>query len=137
DLVLDYDAVSPLAQTEGWIASGLNGGTWDGNGLITSQPAALNQLTTLGIAEASNVLGLGAGDTAVFSGFTVDSTSVLVKYTYAGDANLDGTINADDYAAIDFYSPQAGASGYFNGDFNHDGAINADDYSLIDFNNSS
>ena len=83
------------------------------------------------------MLGLGATETGLFGGATVDGSSVLIKYTYAGDGNLDGEINADDYASIDFYAGTPGASGYGNGDFNYDGVINADDYSLIDFNNNS
>jgi hypothetical protein len=56
---------------------------------------------------------------------------VLVKYTWDGDANLDGVVNADDYFQIDSgYITQA--KGYQNGDFNYDDIINADDYFLID-----
>jgi hypothetical protein len=56
-------------------------------------------------------------------------------YTYGGDANLDGTLNGDDYFAIDDHINQAGvAFGYINGDFNYDGDINGDDYFIIDNN---
>jgi hypothetical protein len=55
-------------------------------------------------------------------------------YTYAGDANLDGVINPDDYANISFNDPNPNASGYTNGDFNYDAEINADDFAVIDFN---
>ena len=114
DLVLDYDGGSPRTALSNWIASGRADGTWAGFGIVTSESAAQSDLTTLGISEAADALGLAAGDTAVFSGVTVDSTAVLIKYTYGGDANLDGAINADDYAAIDFYQNQPGASGYWN-----------------------
>ena len=59
---------------------------------------------------------------------------VIVKYTYAGDANLDGFISAGDYSAIDFNVAAPGTSAWSNGDFNFDGLISADDYSAIDFN---
>ena len=69
------------------------------------------------------------------TGQAVDATSVLVKYTYGGDANLDGTLNGDDYFQIDSHSNQSGSVfGYFNGDFNLDGEINGDDYFIIDSN---
>ena len=59
------------------------------------------------------------------------ATDVLAKYTWTGDANLDGVVNADDYFQIDSgFITQKG--GYYNGDFNYDGVINADDYFLID-----
>jgi len=120
DLVVDYSGASPIGSwtgsaydgITGLIQSGRNGGAWNGNGIITS--AASANLTTLGVAEV-------AGD-------------VVVKFTYAGDANLDGKINVDDYGRIDFNVNLPGASGWFNGDFNYDGKINVDDYGVIDFN---
>ncbi|MCY2953149.1 MAG: choice-of-anchor D domain-containing protein [Planctomycetota bacterium] len=60
-----------------------------------------------------------------------DVNAIFAQYTYTGDANLDGLINADDYFLIDSgYITQA--KGYHNGDFNYDGIVNADDYFLID-----
>ena len=56
-----------------------------------------------------------------------------MKYTYAGDMNLDGKINVDDYGRIDFNVPLHN-SGWVNGDLNYDGKINVDDYGIIDFN---
>ena len=58
---------------------------------------------------------------------------MLVKFTYGGDANLDGKINVDDYGRIDF-NVNLGTTGWYNGDFNYDGKINVDDYGIIDFN---
>jgi hypothetical protein len=55
-------------------------------------------------------------------------------YTWGGDANLDGTLNGDDYFQIDDHVNQSGAFGYQNGDFNYDGLINGDDYFIIDNN---
>jgi hypothetical protein len=58
---------------------------------------------------------------------------VLVKFSYDGDANGDGLIDADDYFRIDsgFLSPPPDIL-YFHGDFNYDRIIDADDYFLID-----
>ena len=60
----------------------------------------------------------------------------MVMYTWNGDANLSGRVDADDYFQIDSHYGQSGAAnlGYFNGDFNYDGVVNADDYGVIDFN---
>ena len=66
-----------------------------------------------------------------FAGQSVLATDVLVKYSWDGDANLDGIVNADDYFQIDSgYITQA--KGWYNGDFNYDNTVNADDYFLID-----
>jgi hypothetical protein len=143
DMVIDYTGTS--SQIGGWasfkytgvtgyIATGRNGGAWSGVGIRTSQPAAQSSagaLTTLGIGEASAVLGLQDGATTTWSGQTVDATSVLVKYTYAGDANLDGRINGDDYFYIDSgYADRA--TGFAWGDFDYSGSVTSNDYFLID-----
>jgi hypothetical protein len=95
------------------IKSGRSNGTWAGPG-ITSSAAMLNSNGMTGLATGQNDLG-----------------EILVKYTWNGDANLDGLINADDYFQIDSgYVTQS--KGYQNGDFNYDDTINADDYFLID-----
>jgi hypothetical protein len=64
-------------------------------------------------------------------GQSIGVNDVIVKYTWNGDANIDGLVNADDYFLADsgFISQKPG---YYNGDFNYDGVINADDYFLID-----
>ena len=70
-----------------------------------------------------------------FGGLPVSSGDALVMYTWGGDANLDGTLNGDDYFQIDSHFNQDGTIfGYFNGDFNYDGSINGDDYFIIDSN---
>jgi hypothetical protein len=120
-------------------------GTWDGvaydgiTGLIAAgrirSTAAIDDpggLTALAVAEAADVLGLAGGDTALWGFQTVDATSVLVKYSYVGDADLSGAIDAVDYGYIDNYVQFPGAFGYANGDFNYDGIIDAADYGAID-----
>jgi hypothetical protein len=55
-------------------------------------------------------------------------------YTYNGDANLSGRVDADDYFAIDArYNHSGSEFGFARGDFNYDGMINGDDYMLIDY----
>jgi len=119
----------------GYVAAGRRDGGWDGDGIITSMPAAIepSTLTTLGIAPAADAANFGGAQTALWMGQTVDASSVLVKYTRAGDANLDGHISGDDYDVLDSSFSQA-LQGYWRGDFNYDGVINGDDYALTDAN---
>jgi hypothetical protein len=95
-------------------------------------PKAIAGLTTLGVAEAADVLFLSGSATALWEGQTVDATTVIVRYTYAGDADLNGYVDAADYGYIDNYVQFPGTSGYANGDFNYDGVIDAEDYGMID-----
>jgi hypothetical protein len=139
DLVIDYSTLSPVGVwtgsaydgVSGMIASGRNGGAWDGSGIVSS--SATGNLTTLGVADAGELFSISGTQTHLFGDESIDATSVLVKYTYSGDANLDGKIDIDDYGRVDV-SEGVGASGWFNGDFNYDGTINVDDYAIIDVN---
>ena len=63
---------------------------------------------------------------------------MLVKYTYNGDADLNGVVNFDDYSRTDA-GFNSGGSDWFHGDFDYNGHVDFDDYSLIDsaFNTQS
>jgi MYXO-CTERM domain-containing protein len=108
------------------IASGYDGGGWNGNGVLSSISAG-------GVTALGYELNSSAGSTlfSTFDGQAVTSTDVLVKYTYAGDANLDGVVNGSDYTLID-NGLNNSLTGWRNGDFNYDGVVNGDDYTLID-----
>ncbi|HZZ42722.1 MAG TPA: dockerin type I repeat-containing protein [Tepidisphaeraceae bacterium] len=118
-LILDYTGPSPINTLRQYLQSNL---------LISSTAAADPQhRLTLGYAEAST-LGLTS-----FGGLPVDSTSLLTKLTYLGDANLDGKITADDYALLDrSFNKHLADAHWTDGDFNYDGVVNAADYLLID-----
>ena len=131
DAILDYAGSSPLTEVAAWVASGCNGGAWDGAG-IASIAAAADALTAIGVLDNTNPK---VGGKTTFAGNSVDATSVLVKYTYWGDANLDGRVDANDYDVIDrnfLMNPPAGDMGWWTGDFNYDGRIDANDYDRID-----
>jgi hypothetical protein len=140
-LLVDYSVTTPLPTLSGYVSTGKNGGTWNGPGIMTSDPDAqggVTSLATVVAAEASDALGLTTGQTRSFRSQTVDDTTAIVAYVYRGDANLDGKINADDYFAIDSnYNKSGVVTGFIHGDFNEDGLINGDDYAMIDMNYSS
>ena len=63
---------------------------------------------------------------------------IVRKYTYYGDATLDGQVTADDYLVLDANrntAPPAG-SGWIKGDMTNDGSVSADDYLVLDSNRS-
>ncbi|HYO09684.1 MAG TPA: PA14 domain-containing protein [Tepidisphaeraceae bacterium] len=88
------------------------------------------------LARASDVLQIAPTATGTWFGRTVSGGEKLSMYTYAGDANLDGTINGDDYFLLDSNAGRVGAN-WYNGDFNFDGKVDGDDYFLIDSNASA
>ena len=138
DVLIDYTGASPINDIQNAVKLARSGGTWFGKG-ITSGRAANNPAhnTTLCVIEGADYLRMhGAG--TQFHGASVDSTSVLIKYTYYGDANFSGTVNFDDYVATDI-GFNTSLSGWCNGDYNYSGAVDFDDYVLIDtaFNTQS
>jgi hypothetical protein len=60
----------------------------------------------------------------------VDSTAVLVKYVYAGDANLDGTVDTVDFNLLAANFSQSGKN-WTDADFNFDGAVDSVDFNLL------
>jgi hypothetical protein len=116
----------------GYLFTGRAGGTWTGR-RINSSTAAIDSTRNPGLGAIINDSGDGLTPIhTTFAGEPVDANAILVKYTWNGDATLDGVVNADDYALIDAgFASQF--TGYYNGDFNFSGDIpNADDYFLID-----
>src|SRR5439155_15785053 len=80
--------------------------------------------TALGFAEAST-LGYSS-----FSGFAVDSTAILIKYTRYGDANLDGSVDTIDFG---YLAGNFGGSNkqWYQGDFNYDRFVDTVDFGLL------
>ncbi len=114
----------------GRVQSGRGDGSWNGNGIVTSMTdATTSLLTTLAMASAGD-LGVDS-----FDGESVDAGAVLVKYTWGGDADLNGELNGDDYFYIDSNIINNGSVfGFHNGDFDLNGTLDGDDYFIIDAN---
>ena len=113
---------------------GFASGTWQGSGGILSAAAAANSahLTAIGVIQNSATgAASGAALYSTFDGNSSTSADVLVKYTYYGDANLNGKVDASDYSRID-NGYLTHLTGWYNGDFNYDGVVNGSDYTLID-----
>ena len=126
NLVLDYTGASPISTVRNDLKFGYDHGAWNGPGMISST-AATSPGMALGYAEASSLFTTFP---ATFSGQSVDNTSVLVRYTFAGDANLDGTVDTSDFAAMALHF--GGGGQFWNaGDFNYDGVVNALDFNAI------
>ncbi len=124
DLVIDYSGgPSPLATVQNQLKAGYNSGSWTGKGLTSSTAATTASGTTvLGYAEAS---ALFSSFPAMFSGQNIDNTCVLVKYTYYGDANLDGRVDINDLGNL--ATNWQTSNVWTGGDFNYDGFVDVSD----------
>jgi MYXO-CTERM domain-containing protein len=118
DLLLNYTGPSPISALISYLTSGQ----------LTANANLAGLPTYLAIAESSD-LGLTS-----FNGIVIDSTTVIAKYTYVGDANLDGQVDALDYERIDLAIGNSGVFGTAQGDLNYDGTVDALDYEQVDLN---
>jgi hypothetical protein len=136
-LVVDYDgAASPLADVAELVRSGFNAGGphWQGSG-VNSSVAAANVGMAVGYAEASDVLKISGGQTALFGDARVDASSVLVRFTRIGDADLDGVVTFADFQRLEEGLGKSG-QGWSGGDFNYDGLVDDADYKVFYVNYS-
>jgi hypothetical protein len=126
-LILDYTGSSPISTIKSQIATGFASGAWTGSG-IKSTSAAANasslHKTAIGYADASSV------PLSSFGGQSVDPTSLLLRYTAYGDANLDGTVNTSDFTMLGQNFNKSSTFWNF-GDFNYDGTVNALDFNAM------
>jgi hypothetical protein len=124
-----------LASINNYIHSGRNRGAWNGLGIVSSAAAA-NAARNTGLAAILNDNGSGVPLLGTFNGQSVDANAILIKYTYDGDSDLDGDVDADDYARIDAGSAQKNSPGfvasYRTGDLDYSNSVNSDDFFLID-----
>ncbi len=138
-------AAANLATVTSEVAQGYDltrGANWQGSGGITSTTAAAdtNHLTALGVIQNNQSGAPLYGSSTPFDTFSPLPGDTLVKYTYFGDANLDGKVDGSDYSLIDAgYASHGTLTGWYYGDFNYDGVIDGSDYALIDnaFNNQT
>jgi uncharacterized delta-60 repeat protein len=139
DLILhssESERFNDLSRMTGLIKQGFNlGGTlWAGNGITTTAGGnGSSSYAALGvILNDLAAAGGGAGPIyTTFDGESVGANDVLVRKSYFGDADADGSVSTNDYFQIDngFLGSK---TGWINGDFDYDGAVTTNDYFLID-----
>ena len=121
-------ASTPLTTVAGYIRSAYNSGGWNGGGLTGTSAQSTssgNHKTALAYATAAS-LGI-----ASFDGQSVSGGTALVRYTLAGDSNLDGIVNAQDFDALASHYGVSGGGVWTQGDFNYDGTVNTTDFNLL------
>src|SRR5262245_13134792 len=114
DLVIDYTGGSPIQAVRTMLASG---------SLMSGASDASKRPLYADNAQR----GL-----AVFSGQSVDSTSILIKFTYTGDANFDDTVDILDLGLIAaaWQSSNIGSGVVFD----YNGVIDINELGLLAFN---
>jgi hypothetical protein len=97
-----------------------------------------NLVSTTAAADGQHRFAIGYADASIlgvttWGGLYTYPAMAVARVTWLGDANLDGTVDADDYALIDRGLARSVASAHWtDGDFNYDGVVDQNDYLLID-----
>lgn len=108
--VAGFDPAPLIAQ----LSAAHNGGQWNGAGTTL--------LSSTAAADPTDRTAVGYFDGA--EGF-------VLRSTWYGDADGDGTVGPDDYVRLD-RGYAMGLAGWQNGDFDYSGSITPADYLLID-----
>jgi hypothetical protein len=127
DMIIDYAIGYNLAALQARLASGYAGGAWNGQGINSSTAAAAGGATAVGYADSGAIF---SAFPATFAGQPVDATAILLKYTYYGDANLDGTVNLQDFNRLAANFGRS-ARHWSHGDFNFSGNVNLADFNRL------
>ena len=123
-MIVDYTGPSPAASILATVKSAYASNTWTGRGITSSLlPNGGPNVRAIGVTEAS------AFFINSLLGEPVDSTSVLVRYTFAGDVNLDGLVDITDLGALATIWQENGTWG--QGDMNYSGFIDITDLGLL------
>jgi autotransporter-associated beta strand protein len=110
-----YSGASPASSINTQLAT-----SFAANGFVNN--------TQIRSSTATSKLGLGMTD---------DGSNVTVGYTYYGDANVDGTVNALDFNALATNFGAVSGKFWYQGDFNYDGKVNSLDFSALAANFNS
>jgi hypothetical protein len=126
-ILIDYTTGhDPIASIEQWIHNGYYDAPGTAPSIISSDviPDDASSGYSYGIGYADGADGVVAG---------LPSGEIEIMFTLLGDANLDGTVNAEDYTP---FSHNIGQSGMYwdDGDFNYDGTVNSEDYTPFSHN---
>ena len=116
------------AQFRTMITNGRNGGTWNG----TSASGAINS-SLAASTPISDSVGYGLGSEiapSTIGGFSIGANDTLLRYTRDGDADLNGSVNLNDFNRVAANFGQSNKV-WVHGDSNYDGVVNLADFNAL------
>jgi hypothetical protein len=126
DLIIKGGGAAATSIVQSLIKRGFHGGDWLGTGL-TSSTAAEDPTGATAIGFAGNA----ELHRTAFAGVTgLTDNDVLVRYTYTGDSDLNGTTTLDDFTLF-LSGYQSSRGSWFSGDLDYSGLTTLDDFTLF------
>jgi len=123
-LMMNYgQSATPVASIAGYLASGYNGGAWNGSGIISSTVASENA------SQSQLIYSVGYADGAdgIVSGLA--SGQIEIRPTLAGDAKLEGNVGFGDFQVLAQYFNSPG--GWDEGNFIYGTTVDFGDFQLL------
>lgn len=125
-IAIRVNSIDPYNTIRNYVISGYNGGAWNGDGIISGAIASdPTGFSAVGYARVSDI----SLSMTSFMGQAVDSNDVVVRYTVAGDADLNAIVTISDFARLASSFNTTGD--WIKGDFNYDGLVNISDFALL------
>jgi hypothetical protein len=123
-VAIDYKDASILPTIRDLIVTGRNAGAWNGVG-IDSSAAASNPLTGVGYADTA------VGGAGMFGDQSVDGDTILLRHTWLGDSNVDGTVSSLDFNALLAGYGKTADAHWYEGDFDYNRKVNSIDFNWL------
>jgi hypothetical protein len=116
-------AANPASFIQQALATGYNGGAW--NGVATASAGAIAS------SAAAGIFGVGYADSADGVVIGQPANTIEVRYTVAGDANLDRAVDYGDALILQAHYNASGTPAWDTGNFNYDSIIDSTDALLL------
>jgi hypothetical protein len=126
DLIVGSGGPGPITTL---VKGAFHNGAWDQPGITSSSARNSGHKTGLAVVSAADFISTTGSNS--LDGMPVTAGSTVVKYTYAGDASLDGTVNINDFNKLAANFGTASNASWVQGDFNYDGVVNLLDLNAI------
>ena len=122
-ILIDYGSgPDPIASIKQWIANGFSDGE-----TVGAQPAIISSDIAADDTASGFSYGIGYADGKDGAIAGLPSGEIEIMFTLLGDANLDGTVNSEDFTPFSNNLNGSGRS-WDQGDFNYDGSVNTEDF---------
>jgi hypothetical protein len=124
EMLVNYgSSPDPISTIQSYLATGYNGGAWNGTGIISSAVSSANS------TQSALMYSVGYADGS--DGLTgVPSGEIEILPTLAGDAKLLGNVNFGDFQLLAQYFGHSSTT-WDEGDFTYSGSTTFGDFQLL------